>query len=57
MTSTLERREAPDLSGGYPTVAWRVREWSHKLPDGVAMRDKDFGIWQETPGVGSGTRS
>jgi len=48
MTSTLERREAPDLSGGYPTVAWRVREWSRKLPDGVALRDKDFGIWQET---------
>ena len=57
MTSTLERREAPDLSGGYPTVAWRVRDWSRKLPDGVAMRDKDFGIWQETPGAGSGTRS
>jgi hypothetical protein len=32
MTSTLERREAPDLSGAYPTVAWRVREWSLKLP-------------------------
>ncbi|MCL1598365.1 MAG: AMP-binding protein [Actinomycetia bacterium] len=47
MTSTLERAGAPDLHDAYPTVAWRVREWADKVPDRVAMRDKDFGIWQE----------
>jgi len=24
-----------------------VREWAEKLPDSVAMREKDYGIWQE----------
>ncbi|MCH8984950.1 MAG: AMP-binding protein [Acidobacteria bacterium] len=24
-----------------------VREWAERLPDGVAMREKDYGIWQE----------
>ena len=47
MTSTLERAGSPDLHDAYPTVAWRVREWARKTPDNVAMRDKDFGIWQE----------
>jgi long-chain acyl-CoA synthetase len=47
MTSTLERAGSPDLHDAYPTVAWRVREWARKTPDKVAMRDKDFGIWQE----------
>jgi len=47
MTSTLERTGAPDLSGAYPTVAMRVRQWAQERPNAVAMRDKDFGIWQE----------
>jgi long-chain acyl-CoA synthetase len=47
VTSTLERTDAPDLEGAYPTVAFKVREWALRTPDAVAMRDKDFGIWQE----------
>ena len=47
MTTTLEHTEAPDLSGAFPTVAWRVRDWAERTPDRVCMRDKDFGIWQE----------
>lgn len=47
MTTTLDRIEAPDLSDAFPTVAWRVRDWAQRTPDRVALRDKDFGIWQE----------
>ncbi|MDH3251062.1 MAG: AMP-binding protein, partial [Acidimicrobiia bacterium] len=47
MTTTAERHEAPDLSSGYATVASRAFEWSRRLPDQIAMREKDFGIWQE----------
>jgi len=47
MTSTLEHTETADLSGAFQTVAWRVRDWAQRTPDRVAMRDKDFGIWQE----------
>jgi len=47
VTATLERTGAADLSGAYRTVAWMVRERALTTPDDVAMRDKDFGIWQE----------
>ena len=47
MTSTLEQAGRPDLSDAYLTVALMVRERSLSSPDGVAMRDKRFGIWQE----------
>ncbi|MCB1247229.1 MAG: AMP-binding protein [Acidimicrobiia bacterium] len=47
MTTTLESTGAPDIGGAFPTVAARVRDWAIKTPDRVAMRDKDFGIWQE----------
>ncbi|MEZ5174601.1 MAG: AMP-binding protein [Acidimicrobiia bacterium] len=47
MTTTLEQAGAPDLSDAFPTVAWRVRDWAMRTPDRIAMRDKDFGIWQE----------
>ncbi len=47
MTTTIERHETPDVSAGYPTVAARALEWSRKIPNQVAMREKDFGIWQE----------
>jgi long-chain acyl-CoA synthetase len=47
MTTTLEQTGAPDLSEAFPTVAWRTRDWAQRTPDRVAMRDKDFGIWQE----------
>lgn len=47
MTTALELTETPDLTGAFPTVVWKVREWAMTTPDRVAMRDKDFGVWQE----------
>ena len=47
MTTTLEQTGTPDLTDAFPTVAWRTRDWAQRTPDRVAMRDKDFGIWQE----------
>ena len=47
MTTTLENTQTPDLSGAFPTVVMKVREWAQTTPDRVAMRDKDFGVWQE----------
>ena len=47
MTATLEHTGSPDLGDAFPTVAWRTRRWAEMTPDAVAMRDKDFGIWQE----------
>ena len=47
MTATIDRPEAPDVGSGFPTVASRVRDWAASNPAGVAMREKDFGIWQE----------
>ena len=47
MTTLLERHDASSAGVGYSTVAARVRDWSDRLPDGIAMREKDFGIWQE----------
>ncbi len=46
MTTVVERPDAA-AGVGYNTVAARVRDWAERLPDGVAMREKDFGIWQE----------
>ncbi len=47
MTTTLEHSGPPDLAEAFPSVVWRVRDWAQRTPDRVAMRDKDFGIWQE----------
>ncbi len=47
MTATMDRPGAPELGAGTPTVASRVRDWALARPDAVAMREKDFGIWQE----------
>jgi len=47
MTTLLERHDASSAGVGYSTVAARVRDWADRLPDGIAMREKDFGIWQE----------
>lgn len=47
MTTTLEQTGAPDLSDAFQSVAWLVRDWAKRTPDRVAMRHKDFGIWQE----------
>jgi long-chain acyl-CoA synthetase len=47
MTTLVDRPEAPAADVGYPTVAAMVRDWAEMSPDKVAMREKDFGIWQE----------
>ncbi len=47
MTTTLERAERPAVEGGYETVAAMVRDRALAMPKVVAMREKDFGIWQE----------
>ncbi len=47
MTTLAERSDAPPTGVGIRTAAVMVREWAERLPDGVAMREKDYGIWQE----------
>lgn len=47
MTTLVERSEAPTSGVGYRTVAAMIRERAGQLPEKVAMREKDFGIWQE----------
>jgi long-chain acyl-CoA synthetase len=47
MTTVLERAGAPSADVGFKTPPAYVREWARDHPDLVAMREKDFGIWQE----------
>jgi long-chain acyl-CoA synthetase len=47
MTTLVERPEVPAADVGYRTIAAMVREWAEQSPSAVAMRDKEFGIWQE----------
>jgi long-chain acyl-CoA synthetase len=47
MTTLVERRSAPGSDIGFKTAAAMVRDWAEKMPDAVAMREKEFGIWQE----------
>jgi long-chain acyl-CoA synthetase len=47
MTTVLERPDAPTADVGFMTPPAYVRQWASQHPDLVAMREKDFGIWQE----------
>ncbi|MGB8362212.1 MAG: AMP-binding protein, partial [Acidimicrobiia bacterium] len=47
MTTLVERPDAPEAATGYPTIAAMVRDRAAEIPEVVAMREKDFGIWQE----------
>jgi long-chain acyl-CoA synthetase len=47
MTTLAERSDAPASGVAIRTGAVMVREWAERLPDAVAMREKDYGIWQE----------
>jgi long-chain acyl-CoA synthetase len=47
MTTVLERAGAPTADVGFKTPAAYVRDWAQRDPNRVAMREKDFGIWQE----------
>ena len=48
MSTTLETAPtAPAPEAGQRTVATRIRDRAAEKPDVVALREKDFGIWQE----------
>ncbi len=47
MTTLVDRPEAPSTGVGFVTAAVMVRDWAQKMPNSVAMREKEFGIWQE----------
>jgi long-chain acyl-CoA synthetase len=47
MTTLAERSGAPSIGAGFRTPAALVRERAMANPIGVAMREKDYGIWQE----------
>ncbi|HEU5112156.1 MAG TPA: AMP-binding protein [Acidimicrobiia bacterium] len=47
MTTVLERAGSPAADVGFKTPPAYVRDWAQERPDQVAMREKDFGIWQE----------
>jgi long-chain acyl-CoA synthetase len=47
MTTLVERPDAPEAGTGYLTIAAMVRDRASEMPDTVAMREKDYGIWQE----------
>ena len=47
MTIVEERESRSEPSAGARTVASLARDWATKSPKHVALREKDFGIWQE----------
>lgn len=47
MTTTMGRTDIPPVDAGIATVVARVRRWAAESPNAVAMREKDYGIWQE----------
>jgi long-chain acyl-CoA synthetase len=47
MTTLQERQDAPSSAFGFLTPPAYVRRWAVTAPTLVAMREKDFGIWQE----------
>ena len=47
MTATLQESIAATIPEGTVSVASMARDWARRMPSQVAMREKDFGIWQE----------
>ena len=47
MTTLVEHPDAPTADVGFLTAPAMVRDWARRMPDKVALREKDFGIWQE----------
>lgn len=47
MTAVAEKADASAWGTGSPTLPEKIREWADRSPNAVAMREKDFGIWQE----------
>ena len=47
MALTVEERPASHVPAPAVTVASLARDWGSSDPARIAMREKDFGIWQE----------
>jgi long-chain acyl-CoA synthetase len=47
MTAVVERGETGARQTRQVTLPQKVKDWASRTPNGVAMREKDFGIWQE----------
>jgi long-chain acyl-CoA synthetase len=47
VTAVVQDASTPVSGIGYRTAPAMVREWAERMPDRVALREKDFGIWQE----------
>nr|MCS5685449.1 AMP-binding protein [Acidimicrobiales bacterium] len=47
MTTTLEEPIAAATPEDTVTVTSMARDWARRTPSQVAMREKDFGIWQD----------
>ena len=57
MTVLLERSESPpETALGTQTVARLVKERAMRTPDLVALREKDYGIWQEITWASIGSK-
>ncbi|MGQ0847970.1 MAG: AMP-dependent synthetase/ligase [Actinomycetota bacterium] len=47
MTTVVDRPSSPAKGVRQMTVASKIAEWAAVTPKAVAMREKDYGIWQE----------
>ncbi len=47
MSLTVAELPPTETGDCYTTIATRARDWAQLAPRQVAMREKDFGIWQE----------
>ena len=47
MTAVVDRREADAQQTKAVTLPQKARDWARRTPQAVAMREKDYGIWQE----------
>jgi long-chain acyl-CoA synthetase len=47
MTALAEKADASARGVAYATLPQKIREWAELTPKAVALREKDYGIWQE----------
>ena len=47
MTAVAERGETEARQTRAVTLPLKVRDWALRTPKAIAMREKDYGIWQE----------
>jgi long-chain acyl-CoA synthetase len=47
MTTLVDRPETPRADFGSRTAPALVRDWATRSPERVALREKEFGVWQE----------